>query len=591
MNSIKYKDSLYTQREVTDLKDLILGSVDRYGQRNAFLVKDKADGKYKGISYEQFLNDINGLGTKLIDMGLLGKKIALIGENSYEWVLTYLATVNGTGIIVPIDRELKAEEVFNLLKRAGVSAVFYSKKAKKTVDAIRDKCEANGINYFVFMDKVWDIRRPLGTDDMCEAQPDSIYTLIEQGNELIKKGSRDFIDAQIDANALAVLLFTSGTTGLAKGVMLSHKNITSNVYNMSKYVKIIDGGIGLSVLPMHHTYEMTCHIMTGLYQGMQIAICEGLKHIQENMAEIPANVMLAVPLIFETMHKKIWKKSEKAGSAKKLRKMINISKKLKLYNHPKIVKKLFGQVHEATGGEISIFIAGGAAINPEVIEDYQAMGFTMIQGYGMTECAPIIAVNKDRYSKPAAAGLPMPGTEIKIIDEDENGVGEIICRGPSVMLGYYKNEEATKEAIRDGWLYTGDYGYMDDDGFLYISGRKKSVIVTKNGKNIFPEEVEYYLLESEYIQEVLVHGIEGERNNDVVVKAEIYPNYPFIEEKKGDLSAMELNDLMQTIVDEANEKMPTYKRVKRFSIRKTDFEKTTTQKIKRHVQSNLNGGV
>ncbi len=591
MNSIKYKDSLYTQREVTDLKDLILGSVDRYGQRNAFLVKDKADGKYKGISYEQFLNDINGLGTKLIDMGLLGKKIALIGENSYEWVLTYFATVNGTGIIVPIDRELKAEEVFNLLKRAGVSAVFYSKKAKKTVDAIRDKCEANGINYFVFMDKVWDIRRPLGTDDMCEAQPDSIYTLIEQGNELIKKGSRDFIDAQIDVNALAVLLFTSGTTGLAKGVMLSHKNITSNVYNMSKYVKIIDGGIGLSVLPMHHTYEMTCHIMTGLYQGMQIAICEGLKHIQENMAEIPANVMLAVPLIFETMHKKIWKKSEKAGSAEKLRRMINISKKLKLYNHPKIVKKLFGQVHEATGGEISIFIAGGAAINPEVIEDYQAMGFTMIQGYGMTECAPIIAVNKDRYSKPAAAGLPMPGTEIKIVDEDENGVGEIICKGPSVMLGYYKNEEATKEAIRDGWLYTGDYGYMDDDGFLYISGRKKSVIVTKNGKNIFPEEVEYYLLESEYIQEVLVHGIEGERNNDVVVKAEIYPNYPFIEEKKGDLSPMELNDLMQTIVDEANEKMPTYKRVKRFSIRKTDFEKTTTQKIKRHVQSNLNGGV
>ncbi len=588
MNSVKYKESLYAPREVSDLKDLILGSVDRYGQRNAFLVKDKADGKYKGISYEQFLNDINGLGTKLIDMGLFGKKIALIGENSYEWVLTYFATVNGTGVIVPIDRELKAEEVLNLLNRAGVSAVFYSKKAKKTIDKIKGKCEANGIKHFIFMDKVWDVRNP--SDIECETNEDSIYTLIEQGKELIKKGSRDFIDAKIDPNVLAVLLFTSGTTGLAKGVMLSHKNITSNVYNMSKYVKIIDAGIGLSVLPMHHTYEMTCHIMTGLYQGMAIAICEGLKHIQENMAEIPANVMLAVPLIFETMHKKVWKRSEKSGKAKKMRRMINLSKKLKLYNHPKIVKKIFKQVHEATGGEISIFIAGGAAINPEVIEDYQAMGFTMIQGYGMTECAPIIAVNKDRYSKPAAAGLPMPGTEVKIIDEDENGIGEIVCKGPSVMLGYYENDEATEETIKDGWLYTGDYGYMDDDGFLYVSGRKKSVIVTKNGKNIFPEEVEYYLLESEYIQEVLVHGIEGERNNDVVVKAEIYPNYSFIAEQKGELTTAELTELMQTIIDEVNGKMPTYKRVKRFNIRKTDFEKTTTQKIKRHVQSNLNGG-
>ncbi len=588
MNSVKYKESLYAPREVSDLKDLILGSVDRYGQRNAFLVKDKADGKYKGISYEQFLNDINGLGTKLIDMGLFGKKIALIGENSYEWVLTYFATVNGTGVIVPIDRELKAEEVLNLLNRAGVSAVFYSQKAKKTIDKIKGKCEANGIKHFIFMDKVWDVRNP--SDIECETNEDSIYTLIEQGKELIKKGSRDFIDAKIDPNVLAVLLFTSGTTGLAKGVMLSHKNITSNVYNMSKYVKIIDAGIGLSVLPMHHTYEMTCHIMTGLYQGMAIAICEGLKHIQENMAEIPANVMLAVPLIFETMHKKVWKRSEKSGKAKKMRRMINLSKKLKLYNHPKIVKKIFKQVHEATGGEISIFIAGGAAINPEVIEDYQAMGFTMIQGYGMTECAPIIAVNKDRYSKPAAAGLPMPGTEVKIIDEDENGIGEIVCKGPSVMLGYYENDEATEETIKDGWLYTGDYGYMDDDGFLYVSGRKKSVIVTKNGKNIFPEEVEYYLLESEYIQEVLVHGIEGERNNDVVVKAEIYPNYSFIAEQKGELTTAELTELMQTIIDEVNEKMPTYKRVKRFNIRKTDFEKTTTQKIKRHVQSNLNGG-
>ena len=300
--------------------------------------------------------------------------------------------------------------------------------------------------------------------------------------------------------------------------------------------------------------------------------------------------MLAVPLIFEMMHKKIWKKVEKAGKADTLRKMVELSKKWKLYNHPWITKKIFGQIHEATGGAISLFIAGGAAINPTVIEDYQAMGFPMIQGYGMTENAPIIAVNKDRYSRPASVGLPMPGTEVKIVDEDENGIGEIICKGPSVMLGYYHNEEATAEAIRDGWLYTGDYGYMDKDGFLYVSGRKKSVIVTKNGKNIFPEEVEYYLSKSDYIEEVLVHGVDGPRNDDVIVKAEIYPNYQFIKDEKGDISHEELRALMQSIIDGVNENMPTYKRVKRFGIRETDFEKTTTRKIKRHLESNLNGG-
>ena len=257
-------------------------------------------------------------------------------------------------------------------------------------------------------------------------------------------------------------------------------------------------------------------------------------------------------------------------------------------NKPKLVKKIFKPIHEATGGGASLFIAGGAAINPKVIEDYQAMGIPMIQGYGMTENAPIIAVNKDCYSKADSVGLPMPGTEVKIVDKDENGIGEIICKGPSVMLGYYKNPEATEEAIRDGWLYTGDYGYMDDEGFLYVSGRKKSVIVTKNGKNIFPEEIEYVLSGYDYIEEVLVHGVDGMRNDDVVVKAEIYPNYQLIRETKGEISQEELKNLLNKIIEEVNGQMPNYKRIKRFDIRKTEFEKTTTRKIKRYLASNLN---
>lgn len=579
MNSKKYKDVLYEMRPISNLKELLTTSYEMFNTKDAFLVKDKPGGTYQPISYGQFYMDVNGLGTSFINLGLKGKKIAVIGENSYPWVVTYFATVNGTGVIVPIDRELKTMEIKALLQRAGVSAVVYSKKVKRVIDEILlDKEMREQIKYAIRMNFEDEEADRLSFDD-----------LIEAGKQSMEEGNKEFVNSQIDNEALAALLFTSGTTGMAKGVMLSHKNITANVYNMSKYVKIMENGIGLSVLPMHHTYEMTCHIMTGIYQGMTLAICEGLKHIQKNLQEIPANVMLAVPLIFETMHKKVWKKAAASGSDKKMRRAMDLSNKFKLYNHPKIVKKMFGTVHEALGGGVHLFIAGGAAINPKVIEDYQAMGIPMIQGYGMTENAPIIAVNKDCYSKPDSVGLPMPGTEVKIIEQDENGIGEIICKGPSVMIGYYENPEATKETIQDGWLHTGDYGYMDDEGFLYVSGRKKSVIVTKNGKNIFPEEIEYVLGEYPYIEEVLVHGVDGMRNDDVIVKAEVYPNYPLIKEEKGDLNEEQLKALINDIVEEVNSQMPNYKRIKRFNIRKTEFEKTTTRKIKRHLESNLNG--
>lgn len=577
MNSKKYKDFLYEPRKIEDLKEMLLSSVKLHGEHPAIYEKNKETKKFEFKTYNQLLIDINGLGTAFIKRGLKGKKIAVIGENSYKWIVTYFATVNGTGVIVPIDRELKAEEIGNLIKRSGASAIVYSKKVKNKIDEIKNDAKfCSDVDMFIRMD----------IDDN-EENVLSFDKLIEEGKEEALIGNTEFIDAKIDKDKLAVLLFTSGTTGLAKGVMLSHYNIASNVYNMSKYVEISKDAIGLSVLPMHHTYEMTCHIMTGLFQGISIAICQGLKHIQENLAEIPANVMLSVPLIFETIHKKIMKTAQKNGVEKKMRRMIELSKKLKLYNRKNITKKIFAPVHETLGNSVELFIAGGAAINPKVIEDFQAMGFPMIQGYGMTENAPIIAVNKDCYSKPNAAGLPMPGTEIKIEDADENGIGEIVIKGPSVMLGYYENEEATNEAIVDGWLKTGDYGYMDKDGFLFITGRKKSVIITKNGKNIFPEEIEYYLEKYEYVNEVLVHGIDGARNDDVIIKAEIFPNYELIEDENGELSEDQLEKLFIEIIEEVNEKVPNYKRVKRVNLRKSEFEKTTTRKIKRFLPSNL----
>lgn len=574
MNDKKYKDVLYEFREISDLKDMVNSSAELFSEKDAYLVKLVTGGAYTPIKYKKFKEDIDALGTKFIEMGLKGKRIAVVGENSYKWIVTYLAVTNGTGVIVPLDRELPAKEMANLLTRAEVSAIVYSKKMEKKIVETMGKLE-QPVKYRICMEN----------SEMADIH--NLIELIEEGKKLIEQGNHSFIDAEIDREAMCSLLFTSGTTGLAKGVMLSHKNITANVYNMSKYVAIPPDDIGLSVLPMHHSYELTCHIFTAIYQGMTVAICEGLKYITKNMAEAPAGVMLGVPLVFEAMYKKILKQAKASGKLGKMKKMMAVSKALKLYNHPEIIKKIFKDVHNAVGNHMNLFIAGGAAIDPSVTENIQALGIPMIQGYGMTENAPIIAVNKDRYSKPESVGLPMPGTEIKIIDADKSGVGEIICKGDSVMLGYYNNPEETAEVIKDGWLHTGDYGYFDKDGFLYVCGRKKSVIVTKNGKNIFPEEVEFYLIQSQFIQEALVHGIIDEKSGDTVVKAEVYLDRDSINEEAGNISTNELIKFVKKEIDKINEQMPLYKRVKRFAIREKEFEKTTTRKIKRFNQSNL----
>ena len=572
INMNRYKDALYPIREVSDLKALINESVSLYGSRDAFLVKDTPGGRYRAIKYHQFKEDIDALGTGLLDLGLGGKKIAVIGENRYEWVISYLATVNGNSVIVPLDRELPVGEIHHLLEKSGVSAVIYSGKVEMAIEeAVKD---VSSIIYTISMDS-----------DRNKDQNLSLKRLIERGGKLLAEKKQFFTDSVIDPDKLAIILFTSGTTGLAKGVMLSHKNICTNIVGVSKFVKLSGEDTTLSVLPIHHAYEFTGDIMTSIYQGSCVAFCEGLKYIVKNMAEARATVMLGVPLIFESMHKKVWRKAESSGKADKLRQAVNISKTLNRFNI-RAARRMFKAVHEALGGNARMFIVGAAATDPAVIEDFNAMGITMFQGYGMTECAPLISVNKDRYYKAASVGLPIPGTIVQIVDQDENGIGEIICKSDSVMLGYYENPEETAKVLKEGWLYTGDYGYFDKDGFLYLSGRKKNVIVTKNGKNIFPEEVEFYINKSDYISEVVVWGFEDQETGETVVCAEIVPNFELIYEQLGRLSDEVLRSLIGEAVDSANEKMSAYKRIKRFDIRETEFEKTTTKKIKRHTVIN-----
>ena len=411
----------------------------------------------------------------------------------------------------------------------------------------------------------------------------SLKRLIQIGKEELEKGNKTFVNAEIKEEEMAEILFTSGTTSESKAAMLSHKNIAFNIYEQCRMIYIDKTDIFLSVLPIHHTYECTCGFLTPLYRGAAVAYCEGLRHIQKNMKEVHVSVFLTVPLILETMYKKIWEGIQKQGKTRIVNKMIKITNALdKIGVHVK--RKVFASIHEQFGGEVRLFIAGAAAINPEVAQGFRDLGILAVQGYGLTECAPIVALNRDKEYKDAAVGLPLAETELKIVDENDEGIGEIITKGNHVMLGYYENEEETKKAIKDGWFYTGDMGYMDKDGFVYITGRKKNVIITKNGKNVYPEEIESLLNENDYIQESLVYG--KEENGDVVIVADIRLNTEYIEEKWKD-NPKTLEELKQIIWEEVkkiNNDLVIYKHVKEINIREKEFEKTTTMKIKRYKE-------
>lgn len=579
MNKKKYENQLYDVNYVETLKELVDASAQKFPDRAAYMYKDDHKEPFKSMTYAEFKEEQDSIGTALVARGFKGSKIAVIGDNSHRWALSYYSVVCGVGVIVPIDRNLERGEITNLLERADAEAVFASTKLTATVAPL--------LKDLPLIKKVIIMAAP--GDDVSEFLTDDRFMTLDQlvteGREIVAQGNRDYIDAEIHAEDLSTILFTSGTTGLAKGVMLSHRNLSQNVFNMSKYVHIPDGGRVLDVLPMHHVYEMTCTVMTSFYQGATVVICEGLKYIQQNFVEAKCNIMLGVPLIYENIYRKIWSKAEKSGNADKLKRALGMSMKLDFRNNRLVTKKLFKAVHDIFGESLYILIAGGAAIDPNVITEFEAMGLPMMQGYGMTENSPIIAVNQDRYGKAASVGKPMPGTEVRIVDKDDSGIGEVICKGPSVMMGYYKDAENTAKTIKDGWLYTGDYGYLDEDGFLYITGRKKNVIVTKGGKNIFPEEVEYYLLLSEYINEVIVYGKHEEVKDDLICTAIMYPDYKALE-NAGYKTDEEKYRKLKEDVDEANSKMPPFKRVKRIEIREDDFIKTTTLKIKRFEEEN-----
>ena len=581
-NNLKAK--YHEVREIRTLKEMLDSSVRLYSERPAFLVKKEKGGDYKQITYAQVKNDVDALGTKLISMGLKDSKIAVIGENCYEWVVSYFAVVNGTGVVVPLDKELSRDEIHNLLKQAGCRAVFFTQGFE---DYFFDSDIEFKIKMKVYGDRT-DLSEPLKASAGSETAAGGIILwadLVAAGEMLAAKGNRDFIDAEIDPNEMKFILYTSGTTDAAKGVMLSHCNIASCIMDTCKIAYVTQEDRTLSILPIHHTFESTMGLSLVLYRGASIAFFEGLKYINKNLAEAQATVLIGVPLIFESIYDKIWKQAEKSGKAGTLKKAIKLNKTLKTIGID-ASKKLFKSVHEKFGGKLRLVITGAAGIDPNVLRGFEDLGFTMMQGYGLTECSPLVSGPPDfcnRYKKAGSSGPAVASGEIKIIDKDKDGIGEIIFKGPNVMLGYYNMPDKTAEVLKDEWFYTGDLGFLDEDGWLYITGRKKNVIVTKTGKNIYPEEVEYYINRNKYIQESLVHGLFDENSDDTQVSAQIRPNYDVIYEEFGEsFGEEEVDSLIKRVIAEINEKLPIYKRIRNIAVRKDDFIKTTTKKIQRY---------
>ena len=562
-------------RPVTDLKNMLETSAELYGDNIAFLQKFEKNEPYTEIKYRQVLEDVNALGTSLIARGMKDKKIAVIGENCYQWALSYLAAACGTGVIVPLDKELNAEELKNQVMRAEVSCVIFAAKHEDTFKKIK----ADG-------DTPLSLLVNFSTVEENDGVP-GLTQLIDEGKRLIDEGNRDFLDAEIDNEVMGILLFTSGTTGKAKGVMLSHKNIVTELMVAPTIFDLTEEDRYLSVLPLHHTYECTCCFLMALYKGSSVAFCEGLKYITKNLKEVRPTMMLGVPALYEKLYSTIWKNIRKQGKEKLLKRMISINNKTRKIGID-MSKVLFKQILDVFGGRMKTMICGGAAINPEILDGIRDFGINALQGYGLTECAPMGAFNPQDCPNSASVGVPFPGLEIKMINANEEGIGEICVKGDHVMLGYYQMPEETAKVLdEEGWFHTGDLGYIDDKGYTYLTGRQKNVIITKNGKNVYPEELEYLLSNISFVEESFVFGQELDSGSDITIVASIKIDKETAEELLGSgYTDDELKKLIWKEVDAINEDAPFYRKIKKVLIRKTDFVKNTSQKIIRFAPEN-----
>ena len=565
-------DRVHDVKSFKNLKEMINNTKEQYGEVSAFKFKNPETKEMYTMSYNDYIDDVNALGTALIDLGLKGKKIGVIGENRYEWEESYLSVTCGTGIVVPLDKALTENELLSLIERSEIEAIFYTSKYTEVMERAQ-KEKIGKIKFFISMDleeKIGDIY--------------SHKELIKKGKELLAKGNREFLDAEIDNDAMAVMLFTSGTTSQSKAVMLSHTNLTSNIYDIGSIFDFNQNDTLLSFLPLHHCFECTVGFLFPVSKGATIAFCEGIRHIAENLKEFQATVMIAVPVLFENMYKKVWQGIDKKGKTKTVKFALKLSNFLRFFNID-LRKKLFKDIHANFGGKLRLLVAGGAAFDTEAEKGFTDLGVDTFQGYGLSETSPVVAAENPTYHKLGSIGKTFPSFESKIVDPDEYGIGELAVKGPSVMLGYYGNEEATKECLIDGWFHTGDLAYIDKDGFIFITGRKKSVIVLKNGKNVFPEETETLINKIPGVKESFVFGKPDENDeNDLKMCVEVVFDRDIMKSEYGLEKNEDIKAKLWEKIKEINKTMPKYKYVKELIITEEELIKTTTLKIKRHEE-------
>lgn len=561
---------LYNSTRFENIRDIISNSVKLYPNNVAFIIKHKSEEKkskevtYQNITYTDFQNDINQLGAGLQKLGYTNKRVAVIGKNSYEWAITYYSVINGLGVIIPLDKGLPENEIESLLLRSKADLIVFDKSYEDSINKFLEN-KSTRLKDAICMEK---------------SKYEKFKTLDEVkkiGKEELENGNTSYLDLEIDNKKMATIIFTSGTTSLSKAVMLSHYNIASNIYSMQCVEKMYPTDVNMAFLPFHHTFGST-GLLFFLSFGATNVFCDGLRHIQENLKEYKVSVFVCVPLLIESMYKKIMLQIEKQGKTKTVEKAIKISRFLLKFGID-IRRKLFKEIINNLGGNLRFIISGASAIDKKVAQGFNDIGILTVQGYGLTETSPVLSAENIKAIKYGSIGLALEDIEIRIDNPNEDGIGELVAKGPNVMLGYYDNEEATKEVLENGWFHTGDLGYIDKDGFIFITGRKKNVIVLKNGKNVYPEELEVLINNLPYVAESMVFGMP--KDDDLVVSVKIVYDEKFVEQKFGKISEDELYNIIWNDIKEINNGLTNYKHIKNLIITDEPMIKTTTAKVKR----------
>ncbi len=576
----KRKQKGYETSDYKTIKEVFDISREKYKDNVFILEKFTPKGEFTKITYKEFTDDVIALGTVLTNKyNLKDERVVIIGENTYNWYVSYMAMLCGVGIAVPVDKELPANEIENVIQRSRATAVIYSTKKKDIIKKVEDKLPQ--VKYFIQMN----------SDDKLLGREVGFNTIIEQGKEMVKNGDDSFSKIEIDPEEFKVLIFTSGTTSNSKGVMICNRNLAQNINAVNPYVKLHETDRLFSILPLHHTYESTIGFLLPFAKGSSIAVCQGLKYIVPNLKETKPTALLAVPLLIENLYKKINQTIEKSGKTAMVNSMMQITNALKNVGVD-IKKKVFKEIYENLGGNLRFVVSAAAPIDPKVGKWMQDLGIIFLQGYGLTETAPIAALTPQYDSRVGSAGKAVVCAELKIDNPNEKGEGEVLIKSETLMIGYYEDKEATDEVIEtdeqgNRWFHSGDVGYLDKDGFLYITGRIKNVIVTQNGKNIYPEEIELMLGEIPEIKECMVYGKEVEGEKELIITAKVIPNLEEIQkEHDGELTDDIIHDIIWEKIKEVNHKLTSYKAIKKLEIKKDEFAKTTTMKIKRYVEIN-----